>query len=189
MPLSRPTERRQLHTRNIHCEGFAREDKLWDIEATLIDTKCYVYENHERGLIPAGEPIHKMQLRITLDIDMVIHAIETNIEYTPFRICPHAAQHMQRLKGLKIGAGWMRQVRELIQAHHSCTHLIELLGPLSTTAYQTMHQALEEAAMSATSSNPTSKRSQPAILNQCHSLASDSEVVKAVWPEFYTGRD
>ena len=186
MPLPPPAKRRQLHTRKILCEGFLREDKLWDIEAKLVDTKCYGYSNHDRGLIPAGEPIHHMHLRITLDLDMVIHAVATSIEYTPFRICPNASQYMQRLKGLIIGPGWMRQVRELIENHHSCTHLIELLGPLSTTAYQTMHQALEERAQANLASN--TKRAEPAILDQCHSLSRDSEVVKVVWPEFYTGK-
>lgn len=189
MPLSKPAERTQLHTRNIVCEGFARDDGLWDIEATLIDTKRIPSSNHDRGTIPPGTPIHHMVVRITLDLDMVIQEVETSITHTPFRICPQAALKMQNLKGLGIGPGWMREVRARIANTEGCTHLIELLGPLSTTAYQTMHQALEARARQSVSDHWETQRPAPRILNQCHSLASDSEVVKVVWPEFYTGKN
>jgi len=181
MSLSAPAPRRQLHTRNIHCEGFQREDGLWDVEATLIDTKTYAYSNHERGEIQAGEPVHEMKIRLTLDLDRMIHKIEIDTPYTPFRICPHAAAAMQRLVGLKIGPGWMREVRSRVPNTESCTHLVELLGPISTTAYQTMHFALEERE------NQNPQRKAPPILDQCHSLARHSPVVKVMWPEFYRG--
>ncbi|NKB76306.1 MAG: DUF2889 domain-containing protein [Gammaproteobacteria bacterium] len=192
MPLPLSTSRKKLHTRSIHCEGFQREDGLWDIEATLVDTKSRTYSNHDRGNIPAGEPIHEMQIRITLDLELCIRHVETSISYTPFRICPNAAASMKKIEGLTIGSGWMREVRKRIPATDSCTHLIELLGPLSTTAYQTMHMALEEkakqlAAQQETNGKGKQRRSAPPILDQCHSLASHSSVVKAVWPEFYTG--
>ncbi len=62
-----------------------------------------------------------------------------------------------------------------------CTHLIELLGPLATTAYQTMHWALEERE------NSRSSRTKPAIIDTCHALAGDGPIVKRTWPDFYTG--
>ena len=192
MPLSAPSNRTQIHTRRIHCEGFEREDGFWDIEASLIDTKSLTYSNHDRGEIPAGEPIHDMLIRITLDLDMRIHQVETCVSYTPFQICPNAAGSMKRIIGLRIGSGWMREVRARIPFTDSCTHLIELLGPVSTTAYQTMHRALEaKANLTAEKKNNHGEkvtRSIPPILNQCHSLASDTPVVKAIWPEFYTGK-
>ena len=181
MSLSSPAPRNKLHTRHIHCEGFQREDGLWDIEATLVDTKTYSYTNHDRGIIEAGEPVHEMQIRLTLDLDMTIHQVDVDLPYTPFRICPYAGINMQKLVGLKIASGWRREIRRRIPNTDSCTHLIELLGPVSTTAYQTMHFAMENRA----AKQP--KRATPPILNQCHSLASNSAVVKVMWPEFYTG--
>jgi len=88
---------------------------------------------------------------------------------------------MGNLVGLKIGAGWMREARSRVGRTESCTHVMELLGPISTTAYQTMHWAIEDRE------NARENRDKPVILDQCHSLASDSSVVKVMWPEFYTG--
>ena len=59
MALSRPARREHIHSRDIRCRGFRREDGLWDIEATLEDTKTYSFANRDRGGIAAGEPIHR----------------------------------------------------------------------------------------------------------------------------------
>ena len=174
--------REHLHTRTIHCQGFSRSDGMWDIEATLTDTKTRSYDNHERGEVKAGEPIHNMKLTITLDIDMVIRAIQTEMPHTPYQLCKSASDKMHKLVGLKIGAGWMRKARERVGRTESCTHVMELLGPVSTTAYQTMHWAIEERE------NAKEKRGKPGILDKCHSLASHSQVVKVMWPVFYTGK-
>ena len=55
-----PSGRASIHSRDIRCCGFRREDGLWDIEATLEDTKTYSFANQDRGGIAAGEPIHRM---------------------------------------------------------------------------------------------------------------------------------
>lgn len=167
----------------IHCKGFERDDGLWDIEATLTDTKTCNYSTHERGEIKADEPIHSMKLCVTLDLDMVIQDISVEMPYTPFQLCKSASNNMKNLIGLKIGSGWKREASKRIPKTDSCTHVMELLGPMSTTAYQTMHLAIEE------NENSKSGRKVPVILNQCHSLASDSAVVKVMWPEFYTGKE
>ncbi len=73
----------------------------------------------------------------------------------------------------------MRKARELIARTESCTHVMELLGPVSTTAYQTMHWAIEEKE------REQSGRATPAIIDQCKSLARDSTIVKVMWPEFH----
>ena len=182
MPLTAPAEREHLHTRQVTCQGFRRADGLWDIEAQLSDVKTFSFPNRDRGgEIRAGEPVHLMSLRLTLDLDFNIHAVEAVTDESPYRICGEAAAGMQQLVGLRIGAGWMRQVRVRVGGTAGCTHLIELLGPLATTAYQTMHWAREERA------NAQPQRDRPGILDTCHALASDSEVVKRQWPQFYTG--
>ena len=35
MPLSPPVGRQHLHTRRITCQGFYRDDGLWDIEGRI----------------------------------------------------------------------------------------------------------------------------------------------------------
>lgn len=175
-------DRVQRHTRNIHCEGFERSDGLWDIEAMLTDTKNDIFINHERGEVESGVPIHKMKLCVTLDIEMVIQDIAVEMPYTPFQLCKTASEKMHNLIGLQIGAGWMKQARLRVERTDSCTHVMELLGPISTTAYQTMHHAIEEKE------NAKSQRDDPPILDQCKSLARDSSIVAVMWPEFYTGK-
>ena len=171
--------REKIHQRSIDCEGFLRDDGLWDVEATLTDTKTRSFHNHERGEVVPGEPIHKMTLRVALDLDMNIHEVEVLMPYTPFGLCKNAGDAMQKLVGLQIGGGWMRKAKELIGRTESCTHVMELLGPISTTAYQTMHFAIEERE------NAKDERNPPPILDQCKSLARDSAIVKVMWPEFH----
>ena len=91
MPLSAPSPRRHLHTRNIACEGYARDDGLWDIEARIVDTKTYQVEEPFRGVRTPGMPVHDMQLRLTLDRDMVVRDIEVTTNESPYDICPSVA--------------------------------------------------------------------------------------------------
>ncbi|MES9904159.1 MAG: DUF2889 domain-containing protein [Sedimenticola sp.] len=182
MPLPKPVEREHLHTRRIQCEGFRRSDGLWDIEARLVDDKTYGFSNQDRGgRIEAGEAVHDMSLRITLDLDFVIQDLAATSDATPYIVCGEVAAGMERLIGLRVKPGWMREVRTRVGKTLGCTHLIELLGPLATTAYQTMHWALEERE------NSRSSRTKPAIIDTCHALAGDGPIVKRTWPDFYTG--
>ena len=172
--------RKQLHTRDICCRGFERSDGLWDIEATLVDTKTNLYTNHERGQVPPGEPIHEMTLTITLDINLVIRDIRVDMAHTPFQLCKSASDTMGNLVGLKIKAGWMKEARQRVVRTESCTHVMELLGPISSAAYQTMHWAIEGREKA------KPDRGDPMILDQCKTLSRNSAVVKVMWPEFHT---
>ena len=185
MSLPTAVAREKKHHRKIDCIGYQREDGLWDIEAHLIDTRTYdcgYDQSHREGLIKAGEPVHDMWVRLTIDLDFVIHDACASSDLTPFAICPQAAQEMRSLIGIQIGSGWMKQVRERIGLRHGCTHLIDLLGPISATAYQTLHAALEERQAQKQS------RDKPVILDTCIALSTDGDVVRKRWPEFYTGQ-
>ncbi|MEJ1298296.1 MAG: DUF2889 domain-containing protein [Candidatus Sedimenticola sp. (ex Thyasira tokunagai)] len=180
MPLPKPVEREHLHSRRIQCEGFRRSDGLWDIEARMVDDKTYGFPNEDRGgRIDAGEAIHDMSLRITLDLDFVIHDVVAVTDFTPFTVCGEVAEGMRRLIGLRITAGWMREVRARVGRTLGCTHLVELLGPLATTAYQTMHWEQEKRDRS------QEGRSKPKVINTCHAMADDGPIVERQWPEFY----
>jgi hypothetical protein len=86
---------------------------------------------------------------------------------------------MRQLIGLRIAPGWRRQVRERIGSNQSCTHLMDLLGQLTATAYQTLHAALEERE--ARRESPR----KPAIIDTCIALSSSGAIVQKRWPEFY----
>lgn len=181
MPLSTPSARHPLHTRTVRCEGFARDDGLWDIEGYLRDIKSYTFANRDRGEIKAGEPIHDMAIRLTIDVNLTIHAAEAVIDAAPFAMCPRISARFALLKGIRIGAGWRKQLKQLFGGVSGCTHLLELLHPMATTAYQTLYRAREEQARA----NP--QREKPAVIDTCHTFASDSEVVHFFWPQFYNG--
>jgi hypothetical protein len=178
MALSRPAGRNHIHSRDIHCRGYHREDGLWDIEASLEDTKTYSFANRDRGGIMAGEPIHRMQVRLTVDDDLVVRAAEAATEAGPFGLCGAITPVFASLAGLRIGPGWRKAVLERMGDVKGCTHLTELLlGPVTTTAMQTV--------ATARSRRQAGETRPPAILDQCHALARTSDVVRDHWPAFH----
>lgn len=146
----------------------------------MVDEKSYGFPNEDRGgRIEAGEAIHDMSLRATLDLDFVIQDMVAVTDFTPFTVCGEVAEGMRQLIGLRITSGWMREVRARVGNTLGCTHLIELLGPMATTAYQTMHWEQEKRDRSQMG------RLRPKVIDTCHAMASDGPVVKQQWPEFY----
>ena len=55
MPLPAATPREPIHTRRIECQGFLRQDGLWDIEGRLTDGKTYSFKNEYRGEVKVGD--------------------------------------------------------------------------------------------------------------------------------------
>ncbi len=182
MPLSEPVSRTPLHDRDILCRGFEREDGLFDIEGFLCDRKHYAFENRARGRVKSGESVHEMRLRITIDEDLLIHAVEAVTDAAPFPVCPEIASRFQALVGHRIGPGWSRVVKQHLGGLKGCTHLVELLRPLATTAYQTLTKVRRLR-----DSRQTSTKKRPAIIDTCHAFAADGAVVRLEWPDHYTG--
>ncbi|HUA77265.1 MAG TPA: DUF2889 domain-containing protein [Acetobacteraceae bacterium] len=182
MALSKPTERELMHQREIIIRGYRRADGMFDIEAHLTDTKSYSFPAQERGRIAAGEPLHEMWVRMTVDEDMLIQSCEAVTDHGPYAICPDAAPNFSRLAGLKIGRGFLKAAAERVGGVAGCTHLRELLQQLGTVAFQTLYpvRARREAA-------GKSAESAPRLLNSCYAYASSSPVVRRRWPQFYTG--
>lgn len=181
MPLPPPVDRELLHTRHVTCNGYKRNDGLWDIEGELIDIKSFDLAVAERndGIIPAGEPLHKMSLRLTIDYDLNIRDVQACMDYTPFSYCPHIADSFRKLIGHKIAPGFTRLTRELLGGTQGCTHLLEMLGVLATTAYQTTHHEREKREdFGAQGGN------RPPMLNTCHAFDTHGPVVKRYWPQF-----
>jgi hypothetical protein len=173
MPLSSPAPRRHLHTRQIHCEGFEREDGLFDIEARIVDTKTFATDEPFRGTRPAGAPVHDMQLRLTLDRQMTVRGIEVTTNAAPYDVCPSVAPGYQKLVGAKIGAGWRKAVTEAVGRTKGCTHITELLMPAATVAFQTM---------GSWKSAPDTSDKKPYFIDGCRAWASDSPVVQRLFP-------
>ena len=192
MPLSEPAAREPIHTRQVVCRGYRRTDGLWDIEGHLTDVKSYAFTTEQRGHIEPGDPIHGMWIRLTVDNGMTVQAIEAVTEKSPYRACGSITPNFQRLIGLKIGPGWTRSVKERLGGVQGCTHLVELLAPIATTAFQTIFPILSREMNSRTTDRPEGQtpedaRRRPVLLNTCHIFASDGEVARRRWPDHYTG--
>jgi hypothetical protein len=182
MPLTSPAPRKLIHTRDIQCTGYEREDGLWDIEAHLTDRKSVPHSRREGGRERApGEPVHDMWVRLTIDLDMKIHQVEAQTDEGPYAVCGNIAPSFKALAGLTIGPGWRRSIAERVGGVKGCTHLVELLGPLGTTAFQ----ATNRARQARSAARPVTKT--PFQLNSCHVYKDDSPAVLERWPQFYTG--
>lgn len=178
MSLSAPAPRRHMHTRTIHCEGFERDDGLWDIEARIVDTKTYEVTEPYRGLRAAGMHVHDMALRLTLDRDMVVRAIETSTGHAPYDPCFTVAPAYQALVGAKIGSGWRRKVNEAVGGTKGCTHLRELLMPMATVAYQTMGSWPKEGEVA-----PEAQAGKkPYFIDGCKAWSAGGPVVERLFP-------
>jgi hypothetical protein len=138
MPLPKAAPRKLQHLRDIDLRGYEREDGLIDLEAHMTDVKTYSFGNRDRGAINAGEPLHDMWLRLTINHAMTIEAVEAAMDSTPHTICPGVVPNFQRLVGLNIGKGFLKNAAQQLGGIEGCTHLRELLQQLGTVAYQTM---------------------------------------------------
>ncbi len=177
MPLPPPTNREPLHTRQIVCRGYRRADGLWDIDVHLCDTRDEPLQTFGRGKIPPGEPLHEMWMRLTVDDQLTVIDLRASIEQAPYPACPHfPAGRFEKLIGKRIAPGWTARVRLALGGIHGCTHLVELLGPLATTAIQTVHAWRSES--------PDGHQHQPRedFIDSCHSLIADGEVARQLWP-------
>lgn len=184
MPLSKPATRKLAHTRVVTCHGYQREDGLLDIEGRIVDTKPYRFENRDRGgWIEADEPLHDMSVRLTVDRGLEVVDAEAVIDGSPFNYCKSVVDVARNLVGLRIEPGWTNKSKLAMGGNRGCTHLTELLGPVATTAIQTM------ASTRYRRDRGEGKRGTNMFINTCHSYAEDSPVVKQHWPERYRGEE
>jgi len=173
--------RKHIHTRQITCKGYQREDDLWDVDAHITDVKTYLVDNNHRGEIHPGVPIHEMWIRLTVDVDLLVHDCIAVIDHSPYGCCPDITPIFKRLIGHKIAPGWTRLVKELVAGIQGCTHLADLVPPATTTIYQSM--------AGITKGKCDEEKSKPFYINGCHSWASDGQQVLDFHPEYYTGKN
>ena len=177
--LSPPVPREEVHNRRISCNGFVREDGLFDIEAEMTDNKSYPFPTEFRGDVTPDQYVHHMRVRITVDREMKVHAAEALTIAGPYAICPTANDVFADLVGLTIGPGWRRKVAAAIGGRHGCTHITELMGVVGTIAFQTRYgeEARERrqtvAATGMETASTRSKARADALTNSCIAYAVD----------------
>lgn len=187
MMVTDAESRELFHTRRVEAAGYRRSDKLWDIEGSINDTKSYDYDTREK-VLKAGRPLHQMFVRLVVDDNFRILAIEARTDDAPFRSCPACNAKYDLLVGLNLLNGFKKKSRELIPLNESCTHINDLLGVMATTAIQTIAGWLESV-------NPTRKdggsyessvKFNPTrVVDTCHGMRSDGAHVRINFPDHY----
>tara|TARA_B100000963_G_scaffold317484_1_gene297957 strand:- start:21 stop:572 length:552 start_codon:yes stop_codon:yes gene_type:complete len=177
-------KRKLLHNRNISLKGYVRYDDLFEIEAELIDTKNYDFQNHDRGTIKTNEPIHQMKIKLVLDENLLILDAEAKTENSPYSICKNANSNFQKIIGLQIKSGWKREVTKLIGGTNGCTHITELLSSVATAAFQTIYP-YKSKKNNKNKIKINQDQKKPLLLGTCHAFNTKSEVVRKLWPKWY----
>lgn len=177
MPLSPPAPRTLKHVRRVNYQGFEREDGLWDIEGELHDSKAFDVTSFRNGgtLRPAGTAIHHMWLRVTVNLQLEVQAIDVAMDSHPLKGCTEAEAALQRMVGCTMGRGWRQAIQKNLGGVQSCTHLRELLFNLATAAFQSVPAVFA-------ASDPADP---PRHLGQCTGWSFDGNGVKEYFPQFY----
>ena len=177
MPLTPPaTPREPLHTRKIEITGYRRADGLYDIEGHLTDVKTRDL-TLTAGTRRAGEPVHDMWLRITIDKRLNVVDAEARTDARPYPgHCEEVTPDYRKLVGLSLRPGFASKVRELFRGVRGCTHITELVGSVATAAYQTLAGEVS-----------LPENMKPFQLDKCHALVSDGPAVAKYYPRWYTG--
>lgn len=190
MSLPDPAPRRHTHTRRVHCEGFLREDGLWDIEGRIIDTKPFQYTEPFRGVREPGSEVHNMAVRLTIDDDLVVRAIAVDMPQTPYPTCVESKPNFEALVGACIARGWRKSVNEAVGATRGCTHVRELLFPMATVAFQTVFSWPEDGPDGPVRFGPArAEGGKPGFIDGCHAWASDGMVVATLHPQWSTRKE
>ncbi|MDC3063261.1 DUF2889 domain-containing protein [Alphaproteobacteria bacterium] len=177
-------KRKLLHNRNISLKGYVRNDKLFEIEAELLDTKNYNFKNQERGIIKKDEPIHHMKIKLVLDDNLHVVDAEAETKKSPYSICKNANSNFKKIIGLQIKSGWKREITKLIGGTNGCTHITELLSSAATAAFQTIYP-YKSKQKKENETTRNQNQDKPLLLGTCHAFNSKSEVVKRLWPKWH----
>ena len=173
--------RRLVHTREIVCNGYLRDDGLVDVESTMRDISPNGSDLFFKPLAP-GDDLHRMRIVMTVDAELVIRGMQVRTEAAPTPWCAEGNAVYDSLVGLKIGPGFTRKVRALVGGAKGCTHLTELIGPAATTAMQTLFAlGRERGGLRASHARP-GFLPRPALANTCQAYRGDGKALEAIWP-------
>ncbi len=186
MPLPQPVARRHIHSRTVQCEGYLREDGLWEVEAALLDVKPFAHDDFERGRRQPGDPVHKMSIRLAVDDHLVIVEASAAMDDVPYATCNDVPPRVAALVGLKLGGGWRAAVRARLDKRAACTHLTELIGPAITTLFQSMSYRDMET-LSADRKNTRAQK--PYFVDGCWSWRADGPTLRKYFPQFVEGAE
>jgi len=174
--------RRPMHLRRIEMRAYARDDGLWDVEAHLRDEKPFAYVDPGRGEQKAGDAVHDIRVRLTLDDNRVIRDVAVEMGSMPFGTCYEIRDSLRPLVGERVGPGW-RQVLKKIPRNATCSHVREVLVPMATVVTQGLSFGRDPDGKVAVAPDPT-LATPPFFVDDCHSWRAEGPVVAHFYPQF-----
>jgi hypothetical protein len=176
MPLPvTEVERELTHTRRVRYEGYKRADGLWDIEAHLTDIKNHDFRL-KSGVRRAGQAVHAMWLRVTIDKHFNILEAASIFDAVPYPGCEDIEPAYGRLVGLNLVKNFKKELAERVGGVRGCTHVTEMLAGMPTAAIQTFAGDMPEERADG---------GKPFQLDQCHALETTSETVRRFYPKWH----
>jgi Protein of unknown function (DUF2889) len=174
-------EREEMHHRQIDLRFYKRSDGLFEVEGRLVDTKTHPFRRQlaSEDTLP-GTALHDITVRLVLDDSLHVRDAVAFMPVTPFAVCTGATKTLTVLKGLRIGAGWNKRVRELLGGAASCNHIAEMLGPMATVALQGLAPQRQAAF-----NDPANEALRLGKVNSCFAYAAHREVVARLWPHLH----
>lgn len=154
--------------------AYARADGLWDIEGRLTDAWPEPVPK-AGGMLPAGEPMHSMWLRLTVDRTATIVAVQAVTEAGPYdAACGTIAPDYGRLVGVRVARGYRDAIRRLFGRTAGCTHMNELAGVMGSAVLQALWGELTQGS-----------DEKPFSIDGCHALKSSGPQVARFFPRWY----
>lgn len=98
-----------------------------DIDATIQDSKAFLYFEETRGSLEPGEFLHNISARVTFNSGLIVQDIAAALDDTPFTFCQGGAANAHRLVGQHLMQGWRKALTATLGGTVGCTHLKEVL--------------------------------------------------------------
>jgi hypothetical protein len=181
-PMALPTaasDRQLKHRRSIAVQIYARGNGLWEVDAHITDVRPRE-TRMATGMLPAGEPIHDMLLRLVVDERFNIVEAGAQTSAMPYPgDCNSYGDIYGRLVGLNLMKGFRHAVRERLGGVQGCTHITELTQVLPTAVVQAFAGEVIDTRGDAADSQ------QPFQIDRCHALRADGRAVQTHYPRWY----
>jgi len=131
------------------------------------------------GVRTAGDAIHDVSVRVTIDRDFTIREIEAQTDRMPYPGgCDVIGPQYRALVGANLLNGFRKRLHDTMGHVRGCTHITEMLSALPTAAVQTF------AGLRAREDEGSAK---PFQLDRCHALETTSDTVRRYYPRWYRG--
>ncbi len=181
-------ERELTHVRRITCKAYRRRDGLWEIEAMVEDEKTETVNFRSRPPVGPGQFMHRMTLGFVIDGDYTVRDVKARTLNAPWPVCGETDDAYRSLIGLRIGAGFRRQVHERVGGERGCTHITDLLTQVGNTY---MQATWPERVIRQSAVDPDPRRwpdkGTVGFVGQCHAWRRDGEILRGEYPELAGG--